>query len=112
MQTTVTAHDGLNNLYKYALGLTPTTNYNPGATALPLVFVQNVGGTSYLALTFTGVATDVTYNVQASSDLTGPWNTIQTFASGGSAPGTVTMQDTQSLVSTPKRFLRLQMTIP
>lgn len=112
LPSTVIAHDGLNNLYKYALGLNPTTNYNPGASGLPLVFIKSVSGTSYLALTFTGVATDVTYNVQATNDPNGTWTTIQTFPSGGAAPGTVTVQDAQSLISTPKRFLRLQMTNP
>jgi parallel beta-helix repeat protein len=111
--TAIIAHDGLNNLYKYALGLNPATNYNPGAVGVPYVFVQNgPGSTGNLALTFTGVATDVTYTVQAANDPTGPWNPIQTFLSGGTAPGPVTVPDTQSLALNPKRFLRLQMTNP
>ena len=119
-QTAVIAHDRLNNLYKYALGLNPATNDNKpdptppsaGSTPLPLVAVQSVSGVNYLTLTFTGVATGVTYKIQASSDLTSPWNTIQTFPSGGFAPETQTVQHTQSIISSKNRFLRLLMSVP
>ena len=112
LQATVIAHDNLNNLYKYALGLTPTTNYNPGAAGLPGVSAQNISGTNYLALTFNGVATDVTYTVQATSNLNGAWSTIKTFPSGGLAPGTQTVPDVQAVGSTAQRYMRLVMTIP
>lgn len=112
LQTAVIAHDNLNNLFKYALGLTPTTNYNPGDPHLPSIAVQNIAGSNYLTLTFTGVATDVTYQVQATNNLNGTWTTIQTFASGDATPGTVTVRDTQAVGATPKRFMRLLLTIP
>jgi hypothetical protein len=111
-QTAVLANDKLNNLFKYALGLNPTTNYSPGSAGLPTVAVQNISGTNYLTLTFTGVATDVTYKVQATSNLSGGWTTIQTFPSGGPAPGTVTVQDTQAVTASSQRYLRLYMTNP
>ena len=100
--TTVLAKDGLNNLFKYALGLNPTTHYNAGSAGIPSVAIQN----NYLRLTFNGVANDVTYTVQASSDLA-TWTTIQTFPSGGTAPGLQTVQDSQPMSAYTKRFMRL-----
>jgi len=108
----VIANDGLNNLYKYALGLNPTTNYDPGDPHLPSVVQQNVAGTNYLTLSFNGVATDVTYTVQATSNLNGPWTTIKTFPSGGTAPGPQTVQDTQAIGATSQRYMQLIMTNP
>jgi len=106
--TAVVANDGFSNLLKYALGLNPATRYNSGSAGMPSVAVQN----NYLSLTFNGVATDVTYKVQASSDLNGAWTTIQTFPSGGAAPGTQTVQDSQPTSAYSKRFMRLLMTAP
>ena len=85
---------------KYALGLNPFTAYNPSGVGLPATKLDTTG--QYLTLTFTGVATDVTYNVQASSDLMN-WTTIQSYA-GSPAPGTVAVQDTQAISASPKRF--------
>ena len=112
LQTAIVSHDGITNLTKYALGMNPFTTYNPGNTSLPVVKIEDIGGTNYLTLTFTGVATDVTYTVQATSGLSAGWTTIQTFPSGGTPAGTVTVQDTQSITASPKRFMRLVMTIP
>jgi len=111
LQTAVIAHDRLNNLYKYALGLDPHTNYSPGGMGLPVVQIGNFSGSNYLTLTFTGVATDVTYQVQASSNLATGWTTIQTYQ-GGVAPGTVTVKDTQPVTTSSQRLMRLLMTIP
>ena len=112
LQTAVTANDGLSNLFKYALGLNPTTNYNPGSAGMPFVTAQNISGTNYLTLTFNGVATDVTYTVQATSNVNGPWTTIKTFSSGGTAPGLQTVQDNQAIGAAGQRFMRLIMSIP
>jgi hypothetical protein len=111
--TAINAPDGLTNLLKYSLGLHAFTAYNPGSASLPFVEVKNYSDTNYLALTFTGVATDVTYNVQATSDLTGAWTTIYTYK-GSPAPGTVVVQDTQAIpTSNPsRRYLRLNVTSP
>ena len=79
---------------------------------MPSVQVKNISGTNYLTMTFDGVATDVTYKVQASSNLSAGWTTIQTFSSGGAAPGTVTVQDTQAISASTQRYLRLYMSIP
>jgi hypothetical protein len=101
------AHDGLPNLIKYALGLNPTIDYNLFNTAAaPALHVQNFSGIPYLTLTFTGVAANLTYTVQATNDLA-TWSTVYTF-SGSPAPGTVTVQDSQSMSASSKRFMRLQ----
>ena len=107
LMTTVVANDGFTNLFKYALGLNPATHYNGGSAGLPSVAVQN----NYLALTFNGVANDVTYKVQASSDLV-TWTTIRSFASGGVAPGLQTVQDSQLTSAYTKRFMRLLISNP
>lgn len=112
LPSTILANDGLNNLYKYALGLEPTTIYNPGAQGQPTVTIPN--GTNFLAMTYTGIAGDVRYDVQATNDLTGNWSTISSYNGTLSAyvpPGTVTIQDTQATNLSEKRFLRLQMTL-
>ena len=107
------ANDGIPNLLKYSLGLTALQSYNPGAVGLPSVQIQNVSGTNYLTLTFHGTATDVTYIVQATSNLSGGWTTIQTFPStNNSAPGTVTVQDTQPITAAASRYMRLRVTTP
>jgi len=111
-QTAIVSPDGLTNLYKYALGLSPSTVYSPGSAGIPVVQQQNVSGNNYLTLTFTGVATDVTYKVQASNDLVN-WTTIYAYPSGGATgPGTVTVQDTQPMTASPARYLQLLITSP
>jgi hypothetical protein len=115
-QSTVLESDGLTNLLKYACGLNPALNYSSGATGVPSVQVQNSSGTGYLTLTFNGVATDVTYTVQATNDPSLPsnlWTTVYTFPSGGATPpGMVTVQDTQAITATTSRYMRLQVTSP
>jgi len=112
LQTAVVSPDGLANLFKYALGLNPFVTYNPGSTGLPVVAIKNISGTNYLTLAFTGVATDVTYTVQATSDLV-TWSNIYS-STAGVAPGTITVQDTQAITTPPpsKRMLRLVVTSP
>jgi hypothetical protein len=113
LQTAVLEPDGLNNLYKYALGLNPFQIYNPGSAGLPVVQIVNVSGTDYLEFSFDGVATDVTYTVQATNNLTGTWTTVATFPSGGGPPpGQQTVQDTQPITASSQRLMRLYMTNP
>jgi len=103
------AGDQYPNLIKYALGLKPFTPYSTGSTGVPYVSVAG----SYLTLTFTGTATDVIYEVQATNDPTTTWTTLQTYNSTlGTAPGTVTVQDSQTTTSSAKRFMRLVITHP
>lgn len=99
--------DGVSNLTKYALGLDPAVNYGPGAAGLPVVKLPSSPVPKYLTLTFTGVATDVTYTVQAANSPSGPWSTLATY-NAGTAPGPVTVKDSQPVTNSPSRFMRLQ----
>lgn len=106
LPATVVSHDGIANLMKYALGLNPFTTYNSDSSSLPSVKIQTVTGSSYLALNFDGVAPGVTYNAEASSDLVN-WTTIQSFT-GTPPPGSISVQDTQPVSASARRFMRLQ----
>ena len=102
------AGDGLANLLKYALNLNPNTRYT---TASAGISYQVPGAGSFMSYTFTGTAGDVTYIVEASSDLnTGIWTPLYTHGSG--APGTVTVHDTQPVSPASPRFMRLRVTNP
>jgi len=115
--------DGIANLIKYALGLSPKVNYS-GSAALPYAQRQAVSGTTYLTLTFTrnAQATDVTYSVEATSDLTATWTSIDplnaanqtSVLSDTPSPGiqTITVKDAQPASSSPRRFMRLRVTVP
>lgn len=107
--TASAANDGMANLLKYALGLNPNLPATAASAGLTLQ-MREVAGANYLAYTFTGTAADVTYIVEATSDLTGTWTALYTHS--GSAPGTVLVYDTQPLSSVAKRFLRLRVTYP
>jgi hypothetical protein len=107
--TASAAHDGMANLLKYALGLNPNLPATAASAGL-ILHVQPVDGVNYLSYTFTGTAADVTYIVEATSDLAGTWTAL--YVHSGSAPGTVTVTDTQSLSGATKRFLRLKVTHP
>lgn len=103
------ASDGLPNLLKYALDLDPNQAYSPAEAGLNLG-QTNVSDQDYLTYTFTGTAADVTYIVEATNGLGEPWTTI--YSHSGSAPGTVTVNDTQPIQAATKRFLRLRVTTP
>jgi len=101
-------HDGFSNLLKYSLGMDPAVNYSATSLLAPTSAIQTISGHKYLTYTFDGTASDVTYSVSFSSDLS-TWQPAYT-SSGSSAPGTVTVQDTQPITAFPKRFVRLQVT--
>jgi len=109
LPSAVVSPDGITNQMKYALGLNPFTIYNAGSSILPVVKIQNISGANFLTLTFDGVAADVTYTVQGSSNLTGAWSNVYTYK-GAPAPGTITVQDSQPVPTTnpTMRFMRLQ----
>lgn len=91
--------DGFPNLLEYALGTVPT---NPASVSL---LSPQVSGLR-LQLSFLRARADLTYEVQASSDLLG-WTTFAT--NPGSVGQSVSVTDTADLgVSTPRRFLRLR----
>lgn len=103
------ANDGFSNLVKYALGLNPNLSYTSATAGLQLT-VPPLGSGNGLSYTFTGTASDVTHIVEANNDLGATWTPLYTHT--GSAPGTVTVQDTQPVVSGAKRFVRLRITRP
>jgi hypothetical protein len=105
--TASAAGDGMANLLKYALGLDPNIPATPAAAGLSLE-VPTDGGGDHLRFTFTGTAADVTYIVEANSDLNGVWTPLYTHS--GSAPGTVVVDDPQPLSEQPRRFIRLRVT--
>ena len=106
------AKDGLTNLMKYALGINPTA---PGANAVPTA--SREGGLLKLTFTRRRDATDITYRVEGTSDLTGDWSTLyssaQTAYEGGSDESiSVTVTDNPPEGVAPKRFMRLKVTRP
>jgi hypothetical protein len=99
-----------------------------GLNGLPVVTLKDYSGTKYLSMTFnrSSLATDLTYIVQASSDLA-TWKDLGTSAAGavtsgpgfvaetGSAPTfNVEVRDTVPYDpnAMAKRFIRLKITSP
>ena len=107
---------GITNLMAYALGANPNT---VTLGVLPTIGTTSVSGSNYLKFNFTRntAATDIIYTVQGSSDLSN-WSTISTYSGGVWTPnanvtdngGVVAVQDNMPMSSTPKRFMRLQVT--
>jgi hypothetical protein len=112
------AGDGIPNLMKYALALDPFMN---GIGGLPAGSIATTGSGDYLTLTYTQVisATDITYNVQVSTDLQ-TWNsgpgytaTAGTTTNPGGLTETVTVQAlTPVSAANPEQFIQLQVTRP
>ncbi len=99
---------GLNNFARYAFGLAAR-----GPVANPVtVGTATSAGLNYLTLTFPrrAAATDLTYTLEASTDLA-TWLPVEghTYTAGASS---ITAQDTVALGTTPRRFLRLRVTTP
>lgn len=106
---------GIDNLIAYATGADP---YTVTVATLPASGLTTVSGTNYLTLSFSHnpCATDLSYIVEGSIDLTGSWSAISTFSSGSWNPasyvtetsGTAIIQDSTPLGSVPQRFMRLR----
>ena len=115
--TAAPAGDGIPNLMKYAFDLNP---FVAGTGGLPELTVQNVGGSNYLAISYTRVlfVTDISYTVQVSDDLA-TWNSGPSFTAqlgppidNGDGTQTVTVQDLVPIDSAAKRFIRVQISHP
>jgi hypothetical protein len=114
--TIVNNQAGIRNLMAYALGANP---YTATVDLLPISGTASVSRKKYLTLNFTRntAATDITYTVQGSSDLS-TWGTISTYSGGSWTPssnvtdnaGVVSVKDTAGMNSTPRCFMRLQVT--
>lgn len=103
--------DGLRNLLEYALGLNPKENL---VTGLPQGLVITNNAIRYGALRFTRAkaATDITYQVEATSSLTNPaWTPISMEYSAIDNGDTeqVTLRDFEALSSHTTRFYRLRL---
>lgn len=116
--------DGTNNLLAYALGLSPIAN----AGVYDIGTVRDYAGTKYLSIRFnrSSLATDLTYIVEATDDLTFNWQELAYSSSGnpmlgtggvvvsetGGPPTYVTeVRDTTPAPPTPgvpQRFIRLR----
>ena len=112
--------DGRINLFEYAFDTPPKT---AGLTREPVPQTVNVGGTDYLALQFVMAkwALDLSFTVEATSDLTGPWTRIDPadplyrVSAQDNVPAfglmTVTVRDVLPKGVAP-RFLRLEVVRP
>ncbi len=111
------AGDGVCNLVKYALGMNPDVNSIAG---LPVMSVS--GGHLELQFDRNLSATDVTYTVEASSDLAN-WTAVATLSAGSSTwtqsgatvtdnDGAVTVVDSTAVGSQSRLFLQLVVTGP
>lgn len=104
--------DGLSNLLEYAFGFEPKTINNTRGYSTA---TQNISGTNYLTLTyrFQPAATDLIYTPQSGADLqTWPGAPVQvgTPTSNGDGTQSVIFRDSVPETSTPRRFMRLQVT--
>ncbi|NQX02788.1 hypothetical protein HQ447_19180 [bacterium] len=90
--------DGVNNLLEYGLGGDPRV---PSPSDLPTLSRTMAG---QLIFTFKRARADLTYQVQATSDLLGTWQVLQT--NPGTVGEIVTVTDTPP-ANVPQRFLRL-----
>jgi len=114
--TATPANDGLSNLMKYALGLTPNVSGNGGHLSYGKV---NAAGSNYLSLTYScpnPTPSDITYSVETSPDLSpGSWTTSGVVLVSNSTNGglsTVTMRNSTPLAGGNKGFMRLKITQP
>lgn len=121
--TADTDGDGLKHLAEYMLGLSTSVS-DTAASAIEQAFI-GVGGTDYLTITFPRdpARYDVDCTVEASGDCQS-WTPVAASIRGmpmcgpgyvmgdGNGPGLkrVTVRDTMSMVSGPRRFLRLKFT--
>ena len=102
--TATPAHDGITNLMKYALNLEPLSPATHSITTDT--------STGYLRLTIprNASATDLSYTVEISTDLT-TWTTTGTTVEVNNAT-TLRVRDNLLIGNGPRRFLRLKVTRP
>jgi hypothetical protein len=103
--------DGVPNLIKYALGLSPNSPVSPAQ--LPSASIQTNAGQMYVTLTVNRAAdpTDVSPLVQVSGDLL-TWLSGTNTVTLTNTPTQLVVQDTVPLSPTSPRFIRLTVTGP
>jgi hypothetical protein len=91
---------------------------NPNQSSSSGLPVADVSG-GYLIFSFNREkdATDITYRVEGTGDLSSSWAEIWNstgvpYGSGGNASELVTVQDTVPVSTAPRRFMRLKLTKP
>lgn len=111
------AGDGITNLMKYALGLSPKAS---GTAGMPTVSATTTGGKNYLTLTYLQAltATDITYTVEISPDLVS-WSSganstvvVSTSSNPDGKTRTVVMRDLTAQTGAARRFMRLAVSQP
>ncbi len=108
------ASDGLSNLLKYALGLSPDISGHGGRLGSGTVTDSK---NRYLSLTYTRpepAPSGITYSVEAASDITS-WTSSGVMETGNFvADGlrTITLRDAVPLSGSPKRFMHLKVSKP
>src|SRR5205823_215210 len=101
--------DGISNLLKYAIGLSPAlaSNTSPATQGTATATINSVTG-AVLTLAFNRIADPaLTYSVEAVDDVSGTWASIWTSTGAANVAGSVTVQDTALMSSKSRRFLRL-----
>ncbi|MCU0791281.1 MAG: autotransporter-associated beta strand repeat-containing protein [Opitutaceae bacterium] len=98
--------DGIPNLLEYA------SNRNPNlADATPVLALGRTNDGLSLAVTYTRIADPaLVYTVQGANALSGTpvWSTVATSTGSANVAGPVTVNDTQTIAASSRRFLRLQ----
>jgi hypothetical protein len=114
--TATPASDGLPNLVKYALGLTPTVSGNGGRLSYGSAADA---GDDYLSFTYIRpepAPGGISYSVEAGSDLTpGAWSASGLVETGSTVNGglrTITVRDSAPMAGGGSRFMRLKITQP
>ena len=122
--TVVNNNAGIANMVAYALGLDP---FNATLGGLPVSSIKSYSDTNYLSFIFNrnSAATDITYVVEASSNLSDPegWTPIASSVNGAITSGSgfvsetgsgeilsVEVQDILPVSSENSRFMRLRIT--
>ena len=118
--TSMPDRDGVPNLLKYALVITPGT---PSAGALPQGLLRSYFDGDRLAMIFSRdpARNDITLEVQVAGDLAGPWTIIAMSAGGAAFTGqgavgetnagslkTVEVRDSVNIGDAPRRFMRVR----
>jgi hypothetical protein len=103
--TAISSNDGMPNLLKYALGLNPLI-----ATNNPIVGDISTG---FLRLTLpkNPNATDISFHVEVSPDVTGPWTSNGTVIDQNSSI-LLQVHDGTAVGDAPRGFIRLNVTRP
>ncbi len=101
--------DGIRNLLEYGLGSNPKV---ADLSGLPVGSAVSVSGNDRLRLEFTRQArTDLTYVVEASSDLSA-WTQLWQSSGAENTNQMITVTDTVDLTTSTARFIRLRVSSP